>query len=460
MAVLIVACPCALILATPTAMVAAIGGLARRGILVRGGTVLQEAARVDTVVFDKTGTVTEGRFEIVRDLPAGAATRTNCWRWPPRPSAASDHVLARVIVEEAARRGAARPPDADDARVFPGRGVECTRRRAAWCAPATPRSWRSTASRAAKPLLEEADRLGATAVLVADGDRLAGAILLRDRLRDGASARPSARLREMGIAWQVMLTGDRRRAAEAIAREIGIPNVEAELLPEQKLDRVRQLVSQGRTVAMVGDGINDAPALAAAHVGIAVAGASDITAEAADVVYLPRSLEKLPDAVRGQPPRRAHRLAEHHAVRRRGQLRSRCCCAPPASSGPSARPSRTSFPRFFVMMNSLRLLRVERPRGHVALAPGSPAAGRAAAGSVRAAGRSASIPQRAFNWVLARRRAVGEAGAGRRGGAGRAERLLHPRTRTRSASSSASAARCCPTASPACTTSCPGPSSG
>ena len=98
----------------------------------------------------------------------------------------------------------------------------------------------------------------------------------------------------MGITHQVMLTGDRRRAAEVIAREIGIPNVEAELLPEQKLDRVRQLVSQGRTVAMVGDGINDAPALAAASVGIAVAGASDITAEAADVVYLPHSLEKLP----------------------------------------------------------------------------------------------------------------------------------------------------------------------
>ena len=91
-----------------------------------------------------------------------------------------------------------------------------------------------------------------------------------------------------------MLTGDRRRAAEVMAREAGIPNVEAELLPEQKLDRVRQLASQGRIVAMVGDGINDAPALAAAHVGIAVAGASDITAEAADVVYLPHSLEKLP----------------------------------------------------------------------------------------------------------------------------------------------------------------------
>ena len=137
-----------------------------------------------------------------------------------------------------------------------------------------------------------------------------------------------------------MLTGDRRRAAEAIAREIGISDVEAELLPEQKLDRVRQLAAQGRTVAMVGDGINDAPALAAAQVGIAVAGASDITAEAADVVYLPHSLEKLPAIVRSQPAGHDDRLAEHLPVRRRRERWSRSFSAPPASSAPSAPRSR------------------------------------------------------------------------------------------------------------------------
>ena len=131
-------------------------------------------------------------------------------------------------------------------------------------------------------------------MLVADGDRAR---------RRGSAARPHPRRRRRSrpqvstssdIKNQVMLTGDRRRAAEVIAREVGIPNVEAELLPEQKLDRVRQLACARPHVAMVGDGINDAPALAAASVGIAVAGASDITAEAADVVYLPHSLETLP----------------------------------------------------------------------------------------------------------------------------------------------------------------------
>src|SRR5207253_8842565 len=181
---------------------------------------------------------------------------------------------------------------AGDASVLPGRGAECaigTRTiRAGNAAFLAEHGVENT-----EPLLAEADRLGATAVLVAEGSRLAGAILLRDRLREGA-ADAVAMLQSLQISNLIMLTGDRRRAAEAIARELGVSTVEAELLPEQKLDRIRQLSAQGRFVAMVGDGINDAPALAAAQVGVAVAGASDITAEAADVVYLPHSLEKLP----------------------------------------------------------------------------------------------------------------------------------------------------------------------
>src|SRR5262249_52113712 len=137
------------------------------------------------------------------------------------------------------------------------------------------------------------DRLGATAIWVAEDGRIAGAILLRDRIREGARD-CTRRFGELQIGRLLILTGDRRRAAEAIAREAGVPEVHAELLPEQKLDRIRELRSQGHSVAMAGDGINDAPALAAATVGIAVAGASDITAAAADVVSLPHSLEKLP----------------------------------------------------------------------------------------------------------------------------------------------------------------------
>ena len=352
-AVLIVACPCALILATPTAMVAAIGGLARRGILVRGGAVLQQAARVDVVVFDKTGTVTEGRFEILRIL-ALDRSENELLSLAASAELASSHALARAIVDEAHRRSLP-TASAEDARETAGRGLECLingRRirvgNAAYLA--------EHGVDGAEPLREEADRAGATAVLISDGPRLAGAILLRDRLRDGI--RPAvARLRELGITQQVMLTGDRRRAAEVIAREIGIPDVEAELLPEEKLERVRRLTAQGHTVAMLGDGINDAPALAAAAVGIAVAGASDITAEAAGVVYMPHSLEQAPWLF--ETARRAMQTAWLNIVLFAGlfNLLAVLACAT-GRLGPIGAALTHQLSSFCVMMNSLRLLRI------------------------------------------------------------------------------------------------------
>ena len=143
--------------------------------------------------------------------------------------------------------------------------------------------------RGASPLLERADSFGATAVLIAHGDRLRRSHTACVIGCAKAPLQAVHSLEHLGIAPLAMLTGDRRRAAEAIARETGIANVEAELLPEQKLDRVRAHAQQGRHVAMVGDGINDAPSLSSAGVGIAVSGAADITAEAADVVYLGQS---------------------------------------------------------------------------------------------------------------------------------------------------------------------------
>jgi len=354
-AVLIVACPCALILATPTAMVSAIGGLARRGILVRGGTVLQQAAKVDTLVFDKTGTITSGEFEIVRVI-ALAGTETDVIRLAAAAESGSDHVLARVIVSEAARRGV-KLAGVEQGHILPGRGTECL--------------WNGRAVRAgsaaflaehgiegADALLDAADRLGATAVLVADEGELAGAILLRDRIREGAR-KAIEELKQLGITNQVMLTGDRRRAAEAIGREAGIPSVEAELLPEQKLDRVRQLASQGRTVAMVGDGVNDAPALAAADVGIAVSGASDITAEAADVVYLGRSLENLPELF--DVSRRAVATAWQNIILFAGLFNvAAVALAAAGILSPIGAAVTHQLSSFFVMMNSLRLLKVQR----------------------------------------------------------------------------------------------------
>ena len=354
-AVLIVACPCALILATPTAMVAAIGGLARRGILVRGGTVLQQAARIDTIVFDKTGTVTEGSFEILRVI-ALEGTDDEVVRLAAAAESGSDHLLARVIVDEVRRRGL-KLPQVEGAHILPGRGAECKFQgrtvRVGSAAYLAEQAIGDT-----ERLLQEADRLGATAVLVADGATLAGAILLRDRIREGIREAVTG-LKELDITYQVMLTGDRRRAAEVMAREIVIPAVEAELLPEQKLDRVRQLASQGRFVSMAGDGVNDAPALAASHVGIAVAGASDITAEAAGVVYLPHSLEKLPKLF--EVSRRAVATAWQNIILFAGLVNLAAVgLAATGVLGPLGAAFTHQLSSFFVMINSLRLLRIER----------------------------------------------------------------------------------------------------
>ncbi len=356
-AVLIVACPCALILATPTAMVAAIGGLARRGILVRGGGVLQAASRTDSIVFDKTGTVTEGQFEIVKIIPLGRS-ESELLSLVAAAERGSDHMLARVIVDEARQRGLA-ILEPDEARILPGRGAECRFNgrtlRAGSAAYLAEHGIAATSS-----LLEEADRIGATAVLAAEDGTLAGAILLRDRVRTGVREAVSDLERDLGIAYQLMLTGDRRRAAESIAREIGISNVEAELLPEQKLDRVRQLVSQGRHVAMVGDGINDAPALAAASVGVAVAGASDITAEAADVVYLGHSLEKLPRFF--DVSRQATAIAWQNIILFAGAVNAGAVAlAAWGTIGPIGAAVTHQLSSLFVMLNSLRLLRAGDP---------------------------------------------------------------------------------------------------
>ncbi|MBV9082574.1 MAG: FtsH protease activity modulator HflK, partial [Acidobacteriaceae bacterium] len=357
--VLIVACPCALILATPTAMVAAIGGLARRGILVRGAAALQRAAKVDTVAFDKTGTVTLGQFEIVKIVPFDRP-EDDVLLLAAAAESASEHTLARVIVAEALGRNS-HLPAVERARVLPGRGAECALGDRV-IRVGNPEFLASSGIQNTGAVLEEADRLGATPVLVSDGDMLAGGILLRDRLRDGVREATAA-LARLEIKNQLMLTGDRRRAAEIIAREAGIGNVEAELLPEQKAERIRQLEFQHRTVAMIGDGINDAPALANASVGIAVRGAADIAAEAADVVYMPHSLEDLPKFF--EVSRKAVNTAWQNIIVFAGLVNlAAVVTAASGVIGPIGAALTHQLSSFLVMMNSLRLLRVTpaRPR--------------------------------------------------------------------------------------------------
>lgn len=354
-AVLLVGCPCALILATPTAMVAAMGGLARRGILVRGGAIIQQAAKVDAVVFDKTGTVTEGKFEIIRVI-ANGRSEDDVLQLAAIAERGSDHVLARVIVDAARARSLVLAA-VEDAKVLPGRGVECTYQgRTVRAGNAAFLAENGIADTAA--LLEQADQLGATAVLVAEDGQLVGAILLRDRIRQGVKKAIHQLDHHLDIHHVVMLTGDRRRAAEVIAKELEIPHVEAELLPEQKLDRIRHLASHGHVVAMIGDGINDAPALAAAHVGVAVKGASDITAEAADVVYMPESLDKL--AKLFEVSRRAMAITWQNIIIFAGVVNFAAVIACATGVlGPLGAAFTHQISSLLVMLSSLRLLKIE-----------------------------------------------------------------------------------------------------
>jgi Cu+-exporting ATPase len=350
-AVLVVACPCALILATPTAMVAAMGGLARRGILVRGAAVLERAANTDVVVFDKTGTLTEGRVAIVGIVPVDREDAVLALA--AAAEAASNHPLAQAIVAEATRRKLPMEK-AEAAEVIPGRGAlvrieghEIRAGNAEFLAEA--------GVDGISALLSQADELGATAVLVADGSRLVGAILFRDRVREGAPEAVAA-LRALGIEDQRILTGDREPVAMDIGREVNITQVEARLLPIQKVERIQALTGSGRKPAMVGDGLNDAPALASASVGIAVSGASDITAEAGDVVYLPQSLAGLPDFF--LVSRRAVHTAWQNIILFAGVLNAAAVIsAATGVIGPAGAALTHQLSSFFVMMNSLRLLR-------------------------------------------------------------------------------------------------------
>ena len=360
--VLIVACPCALILATPAAMVAGIGGLARRGILVRGGTTLQNGSNIDTVVFDKTGTLTTGKFQVLRVIPAAGKAEEEVLRLGAAAESGSDHPLAKVVVEAAGEREIDIPASTD-ASIVPGRGAQCS------LDGRTVRVGNEAflAEHGVSGLqdyLDEADRSGATAVLVASDDELIGAILLRDTLRPGA-AKAVHDIEDLGISNIVLLTGDRRKAADAMAREAGITHVEAELLPEEKLDRIKQLQLQGRKVAMIGDGVNDAPALAAADVGVAIAGSgADIAAEAADVVDLNTSIGKLPKLF--EVSRDTVAVVWQNIILFAGLVNAvSVYFASRGILGPVMGAAVHQISSIFVMLNSVRLLRIEPPKGKV-----------------------------------------------------------------------------------------------
>jgi Cu+-exporting ATPase len=294
-AVLVIACPCAMGLATPTAIMVGTGKGAESGVLIKSASALELLHRVDTIVFDKTGTLTVGRPEVTDIVPAPGVTEDEALALAAAAEQGSEHPLGEAVARRAKERGLGLPPVSEFSAV-PGQGIDALapdgrillgNRRLM--------DARGIDVTALAGRLEALQRGGKTVIYLAFGGRLLALVAAADVLKPEAAG-VVARLRRMGIRV-VMLTGDNARTAEAIAAQAGIEQVLAEVLPEAKADAIKTLCAQGQLVAMVGDGINDAPALAQAEVGIAMGSGTDVAIEAADVTLMRGDLNGVVAAV-------------------------------------------------------------------------------------------------------------------------------------------------------------------
>ncbi len=293
-AVLIIACPCALGLATPTAIMVGTGRGAQLGIVIKGGEVLEQTRQVDVAVLDKTGTITEGRMELVDALAADGVDGQVLLRRAASLESRSEHPIAQAI---AARAGSLAP--VSDFENLPGRGVRGR------VDDVTVFVGRRSLFDHIPPDVEQAagaaEAAGRTAVLAGwaaaegAGPTATGVLIVADRVKD-SSREAVAQLHQLGLDV-VLLTGDNERTARAVADEVGITTVRAEVLPADKVDEVARLQSEGRRVAMVGDGVNDAPALARADLGIAIGTGTDVAIEASDLTIVSGDLRAAADAI-------------------------------------------------------------------------------------------------------------------------------------------------------------------
>ncbi len=294
-AVLVIACPCALGLATPTAIMVGTGKGAEYGVLIKGGAALETTHKIQTIVFDKTGTITEGRPEVTDIVVASDVSEMELLRLAASAEKGSEHPLGEAIVRGAEKENLVLSKG-ESFSAIPGQGIKVVLD--GKTVLLGNRKLMDDCFIVFGSLLEHADSLaseGKTPMFIAINGLPAGIIAVADIMKP-SSAKAIAKLHSMGIEV-AMITGDNRKTAEAIARQVGIDRVLAEVLPQDKANEVKKLQAEGKKVAMVGDGINDAPALAQADIGIAIGSGTDVAMESADIVLMRSDLMDVPTAI-------------------------------------------------------------------------------------------------------------------------------------------------------------------
>jgi len=296
-AVLIIACPCALGLATPTALLVGTGRGAQMGILIKGPEVLESTRKVDTVVLDKTGTVTSGKMTLTDVFTADGVDRTDLLRLAGAVEDASEHPIAQAIAKAATQEVGALPTPEDFANIE-GQGVQGVVEGHSVLVgrDSLLADWSQHLPAALSAAKSEAERQGKTAIAVGWDGEARGVLVVADTVKP-SSAQAITQLKALGLT-PILLTGDNRAVAEQIAAEVGITEVIAEVLPKEKVDVITRLQSEGKVVAMVGDGVNDAAALAQADLGLAMGTGTDVAIEASDITLVRGDLRSAADAIR------------------------------------------------------------------------------------------------------------------------------------------------------------------